>query len=68
MLHLLTSQVGVCHKSTSKPFDDSQQKMDKGELGELHFNLDKDNSEWLKFCKFTYTIYLEQSNTEADEF
>ena len=38
--------------------------MDIGKLGESHFNLDKDNSEWLKFCKFTYNI---QSDTEADE-
>ena len=41
--------------------------MDIGKLGESHFNLDKDNSEWLKFCKFTYKINLEQSDTEADE-
>ena len=62
MLHLLTSQVSGINVVANRLMIVSI-----GKLGESHFNLDKDNSEWLKFCKFTYKINLEQSDAEADE-
>ena len=63
MLHLLTSQISFRCQSTQQ-FSDNKQKLTAADLKESTFTLDNENSEWLKFCNYTYTA--SDTNEETD--
>ena len=60
MLHLLTSQVSF-RRGSSEQFNDNKQKLNASD----HFTLNNENSEWLKFCKFTFKA--NETNGETDK-